>query len=237
MVIVLGIVAVLASFAVAISSLSEASARVSRVERDFFERKNLEDSVFAFVAFRLLADRNPKWPKDGSVKIIKVEDQSVLVSVQAISGLAQLNRAGENILAGLFSKDEMSGLISVRPIRELSSIPRLVQPLVTIYGDHASLDPLSVPRELLVSIPGILERDANVLLDARRKGNVLIVETIAAKYSPLLDGKPSTLYRIDISVAAHDEKIGFRNYTIVNVDAAAKPAMQFVEFGWAEPIR
>ena len=80
LVIVLGIVAVLASFAVAISSLSEASARVSRVERDFFERKNLEDSVFAFVAFRLLADRNPKWPKDGSVKIIKVEIINELIS-------------------------------------------------------------------------------------------------------------------------------------------------------------
>ena len=66
----LGIVAVLASFAVAISSLSEAAARVSRVEREFFERKNLEDSAFALVAFRLLADRNPRWPQDGTVKMI-----------------------------------------------------------------------------------------------------------------------------------------------------------------------
>lgn len=237
LVIVLGIVAVLASFAVAISSLSDAAARVSRVETEFFERKNLEDSAFALVAFRLLADRNPKWPRDGSEKTIQIEGQSILVSVQALSGLAQLNRAGENILAGLFSKDEMAGLISLRPIRELSSLPRSVQPLVTIYGDHASLDPFSVPIELLLSIPGILERDANLLLDARRRGNDLIVEAIAAKYSPLLDGKPSTLYRIDIEVAAHDGRIGFRNYAIVNVDAATKPAMQFVELGWAEPIR
>ena len=237
LVIVLGIVAVLASFAVAIASLSEASARVSRVERDFFERKNLEDSVFAFVAFKLLADRNPKWPKDGSVKIMKVEDQSVLVSVQAISGLVHLNRADENILAGLFSKDEMAGLLSLRPIRELSSIPRVVQPFVTVYGDHASLDPLSVPRKLLVSIPGVTARDADLLLDARRRGNDFIVESIVAKYSPLLDGKPSKLYRIDIEVVAHGGRIGFRNYAIVNVDAAAQPALQFVELGWAEPIR
>ena len=237
LVIVLGIVAVLASFAVAISSLSEAAARVSRVEREFFERKNLEDSAFALVAFRLLADRNPKWPRDGAVKMIKVEGQPVLVSVQAVSGLVQLNQADEIVLAGLFSKEEMAGLMSRRPIREFSFISEAVQPFVTVYGDHASLDPFSVPRELLVSMPGVTERDADLLLDARRRGNDLIVGTIAEKYSPLLDGKPSTLYRIDIEVAALDGRIGFRNYAIVNIDAAAQPAMQFVELGWAEPIR